>query len=108
MNQSQQIIGVLGEGKTFTFWFRFDGGEIPKVKKVVERGSGFELIRVFTGAKFDWVLEIESAVPWNDLDLDANSMSSPFKRLTRKPSGNGIPIKRFEDNIIGKSLGRPK
>jgi hypothetical protein len=91
------------------FKFQYTRSTKDKIKRVIEEGSGFALKRVYMHANgVDNVLEIDTDVPYDDLDFEVDSMSSPFRSLRGKPSvtGGGIAIESFE-NIYGP-LGRPK
>lgn len=90
--------------------FSFDPARLDKVRAVIERGSGFSISRVYTHPTKGhlYILEVVSPHQWNDLDLDANSGSSPLLRLRAKPRdlSVGMTVERFEE-IYGQSLGRP-
>lgn len=92
-----------------THLFSFDPVNLTRVRAAIERGSGFSLSRVYLHpAKGHLnILEVVSDDSWQDLDLDANSGSSPLLRLSRKPRdlNAGIAVERFEE-IYG-FLGRP-
>jgi len=96
--------------RKYTHWLSFDPIYQDKVKVAVEAGSGFVIKRLYSHPTDMTltVMEIESEVPYNDLDLDVNSMSSRIKRMTRKPSGlsGGLSVEGHE-RIYGP-LGRPK
>jgi hypothetical protein len=69
-----------------THWLRFAPEDFNRVKTVLARGSGFQVKGVHCQDLGKTLLEIVSLSSWKVLDLDANSLSSPLTRLTRKPA----------------------
>lgn len=91
----------------YTHWVTFDPSSryLDKARSTLDSGSGFTIKRVYSHpTRGDLsVLEIESNVPYKDLDLALNSMSSPLRRVERKPAGltGGLSPDRWE-SIYGQ------
>lgn len=91
--------------KLYKHWVVFDTINKEKVTSFLQEGSNFSLIRFYSHpTKFSFmIIEIESPNCYQDLDLCVNSLSSPLRRLQRKPSilGKGLSVEQFE-SIYGK------
>ncbi len=93
--------------KDYTHWLTVDPSSrnMGKIQQTLDAGSGFTVQRVYTHPSKGHlaVLEIRSDVPYQDLDLDVDSLSSPIKRLPNKPRGltKGLDLVKWE-NIYGQ------
>lgn len=86
-----------------THWLTLDDSDMARVKRVFASGSGFRVENVYLyPANFAlYVVEVKSNQPYEDLDLEINSMGSPLRRLTRRPVSikRPIPMDRWLDRV---------
>ena len=94
-----------------THWIAFDPSRrnAARITATLAAGSGFRAERVYLHpTRGDlYLLEVSAPVPYQDLDLDLNSLSSPLRRLSRRPMGlgPGIALEIFE-KIFGPIIPR--
>ena len=97
--------------RRYIHWIAFDPSRrnAARITATLARGSGFRAERVYLHpTRGDlYLLEVSAPVPYQDLDLDLNSLSSPLRRLGRRPMGlgPGISLESFE-KIFGPLIPR--
>lgn len=91
--------------KRYVHWLSFDSAHTTRVLATLDAGTGFEIARAYVGHGARYVLRVESAAPYESLDLDVNSGSSPLRRHAHKPSGlgPGLPWNRLREILTDRA-----
>lgn len=86
--------------KTHTHWLSFDTLRLANVRRALSEGRRVLVARVYNhpADMTRVVLEVHSTDAYADLELDVNSLTSPLRRLSRKPAnlGRGMTVAGFE------------